>query len=71
MVSGTTEGPAEDVVVEGNTVRDDRSPPWTEYGIMVRQATDAVVERNAVSGALEADYRIERTASGSFDVGRR
>ena len=71
VVSGTTEGPAEDVVVEGNIVRDDRSPPWTEYGIMVRQATDAVVERNAVSGALEADYRIERTASGSFDVGRR
>lgn len=70
VVSGTTEGPAEGAVVAHNTVRDDRSPPWMEYGVIVRQATGAVVERNAVSGALEADYRIERTASGSFDTGR-
>lgn len=71
VVSGTAKGPAEDPTVAGNTVRDERSPPWMEYGIVVRQATGAVVERNDVAGALEKDYGIERTASGSFDFERR
>ena len=71
VVSGTAEGPSQRAVVVGNTVRDDRPDPWMQHGILVRQAEDAVVERNAVSGAGKSAYKIEPTASGSFDGGAR
>lgn len=71
VVSGNAEGRAQRPVVAGNTVRDDRPDPWMQYGVVVRQAEDAVVERNTVSGAGASAYKIEATASGSFDAGTR
>lgn len=71
VASGNAEGPAQRPVIAGNTVRDDRPAPWMQYGVLVRRAQDAVVERNAVSGASRSAYKIEPTASGSFDVGVR
>ena len=71
VVSGTAEGPSQGAVVVDNAVRDDRRDPWMQYGVVIRQAEAAVVERNTVTGAGISAYKIEATARGSFDAGRR
>ncbi len=68
IVSGTTALPSQGVSVKKNQVIDDRpeGQRFMEYGVVVKQANNTIVQENTVIGSTRKAFDIHSTASGDF-----